>query len=105
MTSERSQEEIIAQCEARLRILEREAERRGAEAAKPKCRDCRWVLDRNRGVFMKCREPLIVGFGDPVYAYDADAGGRRLCSLCGPEKALWQPRRSLIEIVRSALGL
>lgn len=93
MIPERTQEDIVAQCEARLRALEREAEWRKAEDAKPKCRTCGWCTKPGRSfnIFAQCREPLVKGFGDPPYAYDTCGMGRRASSLCGPEKALWKP--------------
>ena len=97
--TERTQEEIIAQCEARFAQIEAEGaeraarEARAAEARKTACDLCRWSRERNRPDFMKCANPLVLGFETHRYVYDTCSTGRRHSVLCGAEKALWEPRQ------------
>ena len=92
----RTQEEILAQCEARYRELERRAEAIKKLEAQPKCVDCRWIDTRgylNGGI---CNQPLIKGFDElGPYCFDRESYSKHRTVLCGPEKALWEPKRSL----------
>lgn len=103
----RTQEQIIAQCEARYAALEKEAEakreadRLAVERDKVACRKCRWVkgYDRNYPNLAQCTQPLVKGFDlTDVYTYDSGYRDSRV-SLCGPEKALWEPKPALWERV------
>lgn len=99
---ERTQEEIIAQCEARMAQLEREAEqvrereRLAAEAAKAACSKCRWAAPYSH----VCSNPLVKGFdqSEPGNVDWLSRYGRPSFSsypnvaLCGREKALWEPK-------------
>lgn len=96
--TERSQAEIIADCEAAYAELLADIERKRAaeeaariEAAKPRCVGCRWHKPTYLGV--TCHHPLVKGVGAAPEAYDADYWGRNgKAKLCGPEKALWEPK-------------
>ena len=92
----RTQEEILAQCEARYCELERRAEVIKKLEAQPKCVDCRWIDTRgylNGGI---CNQPLIKGFDElGPYCFDRESYSKHRTVLCGPEKALWEPKRSL----------
>lgn len=92
----RTQEEILAQCEARYRELERQAEKIKELDAIPKCKDCRWVDTRGYLNGGRCTQPLIKGF-DQIgpECFDRLAYSKHRVALCGPEKALWEPKRSL----------
>lgn len=81
----RTQEQIVAQCEARYAELEKER-----EARRYTCANCRWSSHDAR----YCNEPLVKGFDTRVWSYD-----NRFCvvdntaiTLCGPERALWARR-------------
>lgn len=100
----RTQEQIEADLEARMAELEKEAERREADAKKKaaadliSCRRCRWSESRDRdgtGPYI-CTEPLIKGFkARPLLPTVADYKGEDVThrpKLCGPEKALWSPQ-------------
>lgn len=93
----RTQEEIVKQCEARVAELEDQAALTVTSA--PLCTTCKFF----DGIY-NCSNPLIVGF-DKVdnYRYDwlvACYKGNYAnlktykSALCGPEKALWEPRLS-----------
>jgi len=87
-TSYRTPEQIMAQLEARLAEMER-------DAAKPErvfpCSACRWLDGRTR-----CKQPLVIGLG--TWELNAEYGGEwRHAKLCGPEKALWEPRRTILQ--------
>lgn len=92
-TAHRTQEKIIAQCEARYAELEREA------ASPHKQRPCKTCRFRAHPIFEHCTHPLIVGFGEPDWCYDKNRDrGFNLSNrgnLCGPEKALWEPKPTL----------
>lgn len=97
---ERSQAQIIADCEAAYAELLADIERKRAaeeaariEAAKPKCAGCRW----HKPTYLRgcCHQPLVKGVGDAPEAYDGDYWGRTgKAKLCGSEKALWEPKLS-----------
>jgi len=90
----RTQEEILAQCEARYRELERRAEAIKKLEAQPKCVDCRWAKSEYLG--HSCNQPLIKGFDERGPAcFDSASYGKHRTALCGPEKALWEPKLSL----------
>lgn len=76
----RSDEEIQEQLEGRLAELEHEARQRRLQVV---CRDCRFA----RGIY--CVNPLVMGFGAPVFQGSSEA------DLCGPEKALWREKLPL----------
>ena len=88
----RTREQIIADLEARYAELE-------AEAQKPwrlrPCSTCRY--GSGRGSTQKCREPLVVGFAEKGFrwAWDCNDFSGHESKLCGPEKALWQPKLTL----------
>lgn len=96
----RTQEQIIADCEAAYAELLAGIERKRAaeeaariEAAKPKCAGCRW--HKRKPTYLKgyCHQPLVKGIGAAPEAYDGDYWGRTgKAKLCGPEKALWEPK-------------
>lgn len=80
----RTPEEIQAQLEARYAEMEAEAERLRAQALTA-CSACRW----GKGSF--CKQPLVIGIEqEPTVNVDRHPEGRRN-SICGPEKALWEP--------------
>ena len=90
----RTQEEILAQCEARYRELERRAEAIKKLEAQPKCVDCRWAESRYLGHI--CNQPLIKGFDERgPNCFDRTSYSKHHTALCGPEKALWEPKRSM----------
>lgn len=100
---ERAQEQIIADCEAAYAELLADIERKRAaedaaqiEAEKPKCVACLWhTAMYPSGV---CRHPLVKGLGASHEAYDHGYWGRNgKAKLCGPEKALWEPKLRLWE--------
>jgi hypothetical protein len=85
----RTPEEIMAQLEARYAELERQAQ--SPEMTMP-CKDCRWMHGRQEMPY--CRQPLVQGFsGREKRAVDGGWLGTD-ATLCGPEKALWEPRLS-----------
>lgn len=73
----RSDAQIQRQLEARVSELEAEAHNRRRNVV---CRDCKYA----RGIY--CINPLIMGFGAPVFQ------GSTETDLCGPEKALWREK-------------
>lgn len=100
---ERTQEQIIADCEAAYAKLlddaeehKRAEEQARIEAAKPKCAGCRWhEYDLHSGL---CTQPLVKGLGATPKAYDGgrfSTGRYGKAKLCGPEKALWEPKLNL----------
>lgn len=94
----RTQDEILAQCEARYRELERRAEVIKKLEARPKCVDCRWIDTRgylNGGL---CNQPLIKGFDERgPDCFDRMSYSKHRTALCGPEKALWEPKLNLLQ--------
>ena len=86
MPKMRTQEEIFAQLEARYAELKAEA---NSPARKWPCDTCRWTI---KGAGVRCDNALIKGFGPPAWSFDyaKDREGGNL--LCGPEKALWEPK-------------
>jgi len=102
----RTQEQIIAQLEARYAELEKT---RGDPYTR--CKDCKWSTipmgmdDR----FRKCHQPLIKGFEvQAPYAWDCQDGTHHGAKLCGPEKALWakiEPKPTLLSRIISFIGL
>lgn len=96
-SGERTQEQIIADCEAAYAELLADIDRKRAaeeavriEAAKPKCAGCRW----HKPAYLKgyCHQPLVKGVGAAPEAYDDYWGRQGKAKLCGPEKALWEPK-------------
>jgi len=95
---ERTQEQIIADCEAAYAELLADIERRRAaeeaariEAAKPRCVGCRWHKPAYLNGY--CHQPLVKGVGGAPDAYDSPYWGRQgKAKLCGPERALWEPK-------------
>ena len=88
----RTEEEIAAQLAARMAELEEQAVGIRSMEELP-CKKCRWSETSS---FIKCHNPLIKGFGDAPYV-DNDGSFERNAKLCGPEKALWEPRLTLWE--------
>ena len=80
----RTPEEIQAQLEARYAEMEVEAERLRIHALTA-CSACRWA----DGAW--CKQPFVIGIKQELTAnVDRHPGGLRN-SICGPEKALWEP--------------
>jgi hypothetical protein len=101
----RTREQIVADCEKRFEELRAEKERRDGDPRHiHPCATCRWAKGDYKPEL--CTEPLVKGFGEPhafrQYAISAeeymrtwqDGEGRiwNFPKLCGPEKALWQPK-------------
>ncbi|MGL5736199.1 MAG: hypothetical protein ACRCYS_15145 [Beijerinckiaceae bacterium] len=87
----RTQEQIVAQCEARMAELEQTA---ASPQMKFPCATCRWA-DKFKAAW--CHHPLVKGFGEEFHM-GMDRSGlphKRYPPLCGPEKALWEPKLSL----------
>lgn len=87
----RTQEEILAQCEARYKALEAEAaERRDKTVPNPErpfCSTCKWAAGRT------CHEPLVKGLGKHTPGnMDMGSNCSRQALLCGSERALWVPK-------------
>lgn len=85
--AQRTPEQIMEQLEARYAEMKREAEN-------PKmmfpCKTCRWVYGSEN--FPRCTQPLVVGFSrEKKSAMDGDWIIPD-ATLCGPEKALWEPK-------------
>jgi len=89
----RTPEQIRAQLEARLAQMEREA---ALPSRAMPCAACEWFKPNNdhwkspeyRNKYRYCAQPLVIGFGKaPTYGLE-----NQDVSLCGPEKALWEPR-------------
>lgn len=78
----RTQAEIIAQLEARYAEMEAEA---NSPAKLYPCKTCRFAS----GPW--CRNALITGIGNKDVTHNDEYAGYAN-SLCGPEKALWEPR-------------
>lgn len=95
----RSDAQITADLRAAYEAMEVEAKK---PSRKYPCVECRW----NRGGEIgKCHNPLVKQFRKPDWNYDR-AERRRYVSitdsrLCGPEKALWQPKLTLCERIIS----
>lgn len=79
----RTQEEVVAQCEARYAEIVAEAEK---PERKWPCGSCRW---RD---YMLCAHPLIKGHDGGKWNWDTHRDKHAL--LCGPEKALWEAKPS-----------
>jgi len=93
---QRTEAEIQAQLAARLAQMEADAER--PERVWP-CATCR----HSHGV--RCRQPLIQGFDrkdKPSWDFDKHHTDVK---LCGPEKALWEPRRTIGWWIARLIGL
>lgn len=120
----RTQEEIIRACEQRMAELEEQAARRRAIDAEiaargaTSCGQCRWGIGYDNGKLSEwerkhprrqyCANPLIKGFERNTRCVDHLAGvhdegkswGRpdmpqhEQASLCGLDKAFWEPRRT-----------
>jgi hypothetical protein len=92
----RTPEQITASLEARYAQLRAEAERRkrDPEINMP-CTTCRWHQVQYMNEL--CLEPLTKGFGSGHIL--KSWGSPRPNHLCGREKALWEPRRSIIQRV------
>lgn len=89
MQAMRTREEIMAQLEARYAEIE-------AEANSPRrqfpCASCRWA-DKFEAAW--CHQPLVKGFGDRVHMGMGEEISKTIPNLCGPEKALWEPKQSI----------
>lgn len=70
--------------------MEREA---GSPAKQFPCRSCRWWRD---SIYEHCTNTLVTGFNKPDWCWDKHAG-MNASYLCGPEKALWEPKRNIIQ--------
>lgn len=95
----RTQEQIRADLESRYSEIEAEHMRRIQDPSMQRtCKSCRWCEDGGLGKrHLKCREPLVIGFYKHgwTWAYDCNDITVDLAKLCGPEKALWQPKPTL----------
>ena len=88
VTPHRTPEQIREQLEARLAEMEREAVK--PEKMLP-CSACRWV----DGAW--CKQPLVIGLEcSPDLNWDRHHD-TKAAKLCGPEKALWEPRRTILQ--------
>lgn len=100
----RTREQIIADCERRFAELQEEAERRKVDLRLTHpCETCRWQK------YQRCEEPLVKAFGkghrlipympsveERKSLWRDDKGlGWDFPTLCGPEKALWQPKLTI----------
>lgn len=84
---ERTPEEIKQQLEARLAEIEAEADRARFKEATA-CRKCRWSNE----IGSRCKQALVIGFDvDWVTSHDWSVHS---ATICGPEKALWEPKRT-----------
>ena len=85
----RTTEQIAAQIEARKAEIEAEAQ---TPAYRFPCRTCKWQLQTlgspSFPSLRHCSEPLVVGLD---YPRPLDLS---IPPLCGPERALWQPKLS-----------
>lgn len=106
----RSREQIIEDCSKELDRLRQQAELRETDPRYTHpCTSCRFYVGTD-GVFdhksRQCHEPLVKGFRLPHFMYHSLKGPWRgweddqgqtwaFPTLCGKEKALWQPRLSL----------
>lgn len=104
----RTREQIVADCEKRFAELRAEKERRDNDPRlRTPCASCRFATMTANAHLIDwyCHEPLVVGFGKehhvgtawrssfPVQVWKDTAGNRwDFPRLCGPEKALWQPK-------------
>lgn len=80
----RTPEQITAQLRARLAEMEDEAK---SPRCQMPCKACLWES------YDFCKHPLIVGFEKKLsFAWDYQAHHARN-SLCGEEKALWEPKK------------
>lgn len=96
----RTQAEIVAQLEARYAQMEAELE---SPAMKWPCATCRWA-DKFEAAW--CHQPLVRGLGEKVHmGMGATDRGKIIPRLCGPEKALWEPRRGLVTDEVPVIGL
>ena len=83
----------MADLEARYAQLEAEAASPRLTMPCSKCRHMEWGL---KSIVMdgECNHPLVKGFATgPVVLSFAEARYENPASLCGPEKALWEPKR------------
>lgn len=88
MQKMRTPEEILAQLEARYAELQRQAQ--SPEMTMP-CKTCRWSKYSETD-HPYCEQPLVKGFStNDKRAVDGVWLGTD-ATLCGPEKALWEPR-------------
>ena len=89
----RTQEQIIAQIEARYAELEAEAQK---PAIKWPCHKCR------HSTSLFCYHPLIKGFGSAVAHMDRKYPEAH---LCGQERALWEPELTILQKIAHWLGI
>lgn len=93
----RTQEQIVADCEARMRQLEQEYELMKNRRV---CSDCQWYreIDHDgyhwygsyyKKLYATCHEPLVKGFRQHGIRVNQNP------MPCGKERALWQPKLSV----------
>ncbi len=85
----RTREQIISDCEAAYQRLKEEAE---SKVITNPCYECDHSI---LGVW--CDHPLVKGFGEQPFLGMEEELQPSNASLCGPEKALWEPRRSFLQ--------
>jgi hypothetical protein len=84
----RSEAEIARDLERRMEELRLQAESPSIQAP---CCSCRWA-DSFQAAW--CHNPLVKGFGGKVHIGSGENdAAKRIPPLCGPEKALWRPKR------------
>jgi hypothetical protein len=84
----RTPEQIQEQLEARYAEMVEEAKRK-EKVALTACSICRWSKD------VWCRNPLVIGLSERPLTWHWDNRGLDgKNTLCGPEKALWEPTPS-----------
>ena len=100
----RTREQQIKDMEKRFKEIKAEAERRASDPQiQMPCKTCRWASTRGDNDFQwgpswndyylryfTCRSPLVVGYGKPPTLSSQPMP-------CGREKALWEPKPTIIQ--------